>query len=189
MGLEDFVKKHIVDSTAILASSHPVFCAWETVVSGMTVDESLHARLLATGLVYGGLGFVYAGGRDLWKWAFNVGKAASESRIKAHDFAYGVAYNIIISPIIYRASGLTDWTKIAIASVGATALGATAGPLFGYAIDAFRECAGINEPKRLPLTIQQQTPGVKKGIALATTVLAAGAMVGIYAAVNAYRGQ
>ena len=62
------LKAHLVDSTALLAESTPVFAAFETGIAGMSDEISLNARLLATGLTYfGGMGYAYAKGRDIYR--------------------------------------------------------------------------------------------------------------------------
>ena len=72
MKLAEQLKKNIVDSTALLIATTPIFAGLETMVLGMPNEVSLNARLLVAGTTYAGFGFLAAKGRDLCRKFLNI---------------------------------------------------------------------------------------------------------------------
>jgi len=163
--LKRFLKKQISDSTAILVESTPIFAAFETGVAGMSNDVSINARLLAGGLSYSGMGYAYGKGRDLWRKGFGITDKTKESIQTVNDLLYTASFNLAISPLMYFISGSRDLKEIAIGTACAVGFGALNGIPMGYAVDTFRDLAGVRSSKRLPKIIQRQSPRIKKGLA------------------------
>jgi len=75
--LEDKLRKHFVDTTAMVTESNPIFAISE-IASGLSIENSIHARLFAAGIGYFGFAKVYSSGRDFWKKSFGVSEVTSE---------------------------------------------------------------------------------------------------------------
>lgn len=182
-------KFYASDTTAMLTESHPVFTAFEVGVAGMSNAMSINARLIATAVAFGGIGYVYGKGRDFSRKVFKITDETKERKQHFHDIAYTAAFNLVISPPMYIASQLLagedlDFKKIAIGTASATAFGAVNGSPMGYSVDAFRDLTGIKECNRksYPKFIKKQSPGIKKTIATGLVAASIGAMSLIYSA-------
>lgn len=178
--LKQELKRHLVDSTAMQAAITPPIAAMEVGLAGMANDVSLNARLIGTGLVYVGLGSLFAKGRDLSRKVFKVTKKSSEKIKQIHDMAYASAYCLVIAPPLYYVSGERDIKKIAVGTLMQITGGAAIGGLVGYSVDAFRDLIGIEDSERLPELIRNQDGRVKKGLAALAVAGAIGATAGIY---------
>lgn len=179
----DNLKYHVVDSTALLASSHPIFSTIDTMVAGMSDDVSINARLCITGLTYAGLGWVVGRGRDLSRKLFNITNKTRERTQQIHDSLYLATINLPLGVGLYVAAGETDIKKIAIGTGMGMLFGAFMGPWVGYAIDSFRDLTGLDECQRrlYPNFIRNLKPRVKKELAVALTVASVGLMSMVYA--------
>ncbi len=180
--VKDNFTYHLVDSTALLAESIPIFAAFETGIAGMSNDVSINAKLIVAGLTYAGLGTALAKGRDWWRKTFKVGDTTTEIVQLLHDTAYMASFNLFASPTIYYASGSRDLEEIAIGTACSITLGSVNGGLLGYAIDTFRDLTGLKECERpsYPNFLKKQSPKVKKMIATGLVAGALGLTVGIY---------
>lgn len=67
-----WLKYHVIDSTALLAASNPIYSVFETCIAGMSDSVSINARLVATGLSYLGMGTMFARGRDFSRRLFKI---------------------------------------------------------------------------------------------------------------------
>lgn len=179
--LKEGLEYHLVDSTAAISVTTPLFAALETSIIGMSDEVSLNARLIAAGVTYGGLGFLIPKGRDLWRSYFNITDETKERKQQLHDTAYLMAINLPIAPSFYLVAGARDQIEITIGTLFALGFAATAGGPLGYTIDAFRDLAGIKPSKRLPEIIRGQTSKVKKALGVATVAGLLGLTAGIYA--------
>lgn len=167
----DNLKQHVVDSTALLAESTPVFAAFEVGIAGMSDATSMNARMLAAGIAYAGVGYLFGKGRDLSRKVFKITDQTKERTQHIHDVGYTAAFNLAISPPMYAISQTLagediDLTKIAIGTAAATAFGAVNGSPMGYAVDVFRDLSGVRECNRpsYPKFLKKQSAKVKKGI-------------------------
>lgn len=179
----DNLKYHVVDSTALLAESTPIFAAFETGLAGMSDDISMNARLFATGLTYlGGMGYAYAKGRDLSRKLFKIKDTTKEKIQGFHDSVYLGAFNLAVAPAIYLASGARDPKEIAIGTASAIALGLVNGAPMGYAVDLFRDLTGLKECERpsYPRLLKRQNSKTKKGLAALLTAGAIALTAGVY---------
>lgn len=165
------LKYHIIDSTAMLAESTPIFAAFETGLAGMSDATSINARLLAVGINYAGLGYLFSKGRDLSKKLFKITDKTKEKIQTIHDIAYSGAFNLVFSPPMYALSQTLagediNLTKILIGTAAATGFGAINGSPIGYAVDVFRDLSGIKKCNRqsYPNFIKKQGSKIKKGI-------------------------
>ena len=186
------LKYHLVDSTAMLVESNPVFAAFEVGIVGMSDLTSLYARLIATATIYGGLGSVYGKGRDFSKKIFKITDQTKERTQKIHDLVYTAAFNLFIATIMYTSSQLLakltkgedlDFGEIARGTGVAVVLGAINGIPMGYAVDAFRDLTGLKkcDRKSYPNLVKKQNLKIKKSLA---GLLIGGSIVlnaGIYA--------
>ena len=178
--VKDGLKSHIVDSTAILASTNPLFAGLETMLLGMSDEVSLNARLLATGLTYGGFGFLISKGRDLYRKLMNVNENTKESTQKFHDALYMGLFQLGIAPAFYYVAGARDLNQIIGGTLTATAFGLSSGALVGYAIDSYRNLTGIKESPRIPETIKNKSSKFKLVLAAAITAASIVLNAGVY---------
>lgn len=180
--ISNWFKYHIVDGTALLASSNPIYSAFEVGLAGMSNAISINARSFATGLTYLGMGTVFSKGRDFSRKAFHITDKTSEMIQSAHDIAYTAAFNLAVAPPIYLASGSRDLKEIAIGTGTAMAFSLVSGPLMGYAVDTFRDLTGLKkcERKTYPKFIRKQKPLIKKTLAGLLTAGSIALMAGIY---------
>jgi hypothetical protein len=181
----DNLKYHLVDSTAMLAESTPAFAAFETRIAGMSDEVSINARMLAAGLTYlGGMGWAYAKGRDLSRKLFKITETSRERIQSLHDAAYLGAFNLVVAPLIYVASGAKDAKEIAIGTASAIGFGLVNGAPMGYAVDMFRDLTGLKDCERpsYPSLLKRQNSKVKKGLAALLVGSAIALTAGIYSA-------
>lgn len=181
------LKYHVVDSTSMLAESHPVFSAFEVGIAKMSDTTSINARLLATGIAYAGMGYLFGKGRDLSRKFFKITDQTKEKIQHIHDIAYTAAFNLAIAPPMYAVSQILakediDLRKIVIGSATATVFGAVNGSPMGYAVDVFRDLSGIKECNRpsYPNFLKRQSSKIKKGILTGLIAASIGAMGLIY---------
>lgn len=176
------LKQHVVDTTAILAESTPIFAAYETALAGMSDEVSINARLIAAGLGYVGFGSLLTRGRDLWRSKFNITDETKEKIQVLHDTLYLGAFNLVGGPLLYYASGSRDPKEIAIGTALAIGVGSVNGAPLGYAVDTFRDLIGLKECNResYPNIVKKQSSRVKKGIAAGLVAASIGATAGIY---------
>ena len=180
--VKDSLSYHLVDSTALLAESTPIFAAFETGIAGMSDDISINARLIAAGLAYAGVGTALAKGRDLWRKVFKVSDTTKERVQMLHDTAYLAAFNLVTAPAIYYASGSRDLEEITIGTSLGIAFGSANGSPLGYAIDTFRDLTGLKECERpsYPNLLKRQSSKIKKLIATGLVAGTLGVTAGIY---------
>ncbi|MBS3086825.1 L-alanine exporter AlaE [Candidatus Pacearchaeota archaeon] len=179
--IKEKMKYHLVDTTAILAPTNPIFSAMEVGVSGMSDQVSIDSRLTVAAFSYAGAGWLYSKGRDLSRRIFHINDQTKERIQTLHDSAYTFGFNLLAMPIVYLSTG-ADLKQTAIGSVSAAALGVITGPIMGYSIDVARDLTGLQESDRAsyPNLIKRQRPSIKKGLAgllVAGSILA---MAGIY---------
>lgn len=171
------LKYHLSDSTAMASMINPIFAALEVSAFGMTIPNSINARLIGTGLTYAGMGRLYSKGMDLSRKVFKIKPETKVALRKRHDRAYSIAYNLIVSPIFYYAAGSRDIEQIALGTGVSVAFGLVAGGWLGSAVDQFRDLSGLENSKRLPNVIAESSPKMKKGL----VALLAAASIGLTA--------
>ncbi len=177
------LKYHLVDTTALLTASNPIYSGTETLITRMSDGISINARLIASGIAYLGVGFVFARGRDLSKKLFKINDRTKELVQYSHDIAFTATMNLVFAPLIYLASGETDIKKITIGTGAVMAFSAITGGPMGYAVDVFRDLTGLKkcERKSYPSLIKKQRSSVKKGLAALLVGTSIATMAGIYA--------
>ena len=182
--LKDSLKYHLVDSTAILAESTPIFAAYETLLVGMSDDISLNARVIAGGLGYLGLATALSKGRDLWRKKFGIGNETKEKIQTIHDTLYLGAFNLVAGPLLYLAAGSSDLKEIAAATGLAILIGGANGAPLGYAIDLGRDLTGLRNCERpsYPESLKRMGSKTKMGLAALLTAGTIALTAGIYAA-------
>lgn len=158
-------KTHIIDSTAALAATNPVFAFFENVVWGMSDEVSLNARLFATTITYAGLGSLFSRGRDLSRKLLKIKDTASEKIQWLHDTLYLMGVCTVISPIMYAVAGanLQEILEGTITSIGLSTIN---GYILGYSIDTIRDLTGIKKSERIPRYISDLPSKVKKSLAV-----------------------
>jgi len=172
--------QHMIDTSSILVCSNPIMSFVENVVIGMPDEVSIKARCIASSVAFLGTGSLFSRGRDASRKAFNVGQASSERKQMLHDLCYQMGFTAF-NLALYRFCGAETHEMIegAIFAIG---ISAVKGPIKGYAIDAFRDLAGIEESSRLPISIKSLSPKVKKGIIAAAIVASIATSYFIYRA-------
>jgi hypothetical protein len=146
--------KHLVDSTALLTASNPFFSTFESMAAGMTNEDSIHARGVAAGLTYLGMGKLYIKGLEASRSLFKINRTTSEKLQHLHDAGYSIAYNLVISPPFYLIAGVRDPEKIAIGTATAVGLALVAGGPMGYVVDAFGDLTGLKPSDRVPRSLE-----------------------------------
>jgi len=176
------LKKHIVDSTALLAVATPVLAGLETTLLGMSDKVSINARLLSACVTYGGTGYLVARGRDLYRKIMKVEDSSKERVQQFHDSLYSALFNLVTTPPLYYASGARDLGAIVNGTFLGIGLGLVSGGLVGYFIDTYRDLTGIKESQRVPSIIRNRSPKFKLGVAAIITAASVGLAYSIYIA-------
>ncbi len=184
MNLKKRASSYMVETTAALAESNPWYSLLEVTVADMSDDVSLHARLVATGISYAGLGYFFTQTRALSRRLMHITDHTAERWHLLHDAAYTAMFNVTLAPIMYYIAGAHDPREIAIGTAVATAIGAVNGSPMGYAVDIFNDLFGLQpcERKSYPSLLRTQPPRVKKAIAVGCIAASIGTMAAIYAA-------
>ncbi len=178
----EWLKYHVVDTTALLASTNPLYSASEVWVAGMSNQVSINSRLMATVISYAGMGLAFARGRDLSRKIFKITSKTKEKTQVIHDMAYTSAFNLAVAPMIYLSMG-ADVKQAVIGGLSLAALSLGMGPIMGYSVDVARDLTGLRECERktYPNLIKRQKSSVKKGLAALLVGASIVAMAGIYA--------
>lgn len=176
------LKKHLVDSTALLAVATPVLAGLETTLLGMPDKVSVNARLLSACLTYGGMGYLVARGRDWYRTLMKVEDSSKERVQQFHDSLYSALFNLATTPPFYYASGARSLGAIVNGTFLGIGLGLVSGGLVGYSIDTYRDLTGIKNSKRVPSIIRNRSPKFKLGVAAMITAASVGLAYSIYTA-------
>jgi len=188
--LTDFLKKngkqHVIDTTAMLTESNPAYCFFEVGISGMSDEHSIKSRFIVAGMAYGGLGFAYARGRDLWKRVFKITDQTSEKKQFVHDSLYNGLFSATVSVPIYLLSGVRDPKELAIATGCSIAFGAVNGVPQGITTDIYRDLTGIEkcERKIYPEYVRRQSLRTKKALAVGLATASISVMALMYFVTN-----
>lgn len=183
------LKKYLIDSTAILTVTTPLFATFETFIAGMSIENSINSKFVAVGLTYAGMGRLFTSSLDLSRKVFNIGPETSEKIKHFHDASYSAAYNLLICPAFYYVSGVRDLKQIAIGTGIGVGMGLVAGGPMGYAIDAFRDLTGLESSKRIPLIVTQQSSKIKKSLTALILASSLGVTSGSYYLNSIYRND
>jgi len=175
-------KLHLVDSTALLAESAPIFTAFEVGIAGMSDQVSMNTRWITAGTSYLGLASIFSRGRDISRKIFKINDKTREELQHIHDVLYTVGFNLVLSPPLYYAAGARDLEEIAWGTGSAMLFGGASGSLAGYAVDTFRDLTGMKECNRpsYPNFLKRQSSRVKKTIAAGLVATSIAAVAGIY---------
>jgi hypothetical protein len=160
------IKEHIVESTALVTTSIPVFGALEK-AAAISHSTSANARLIGAAVTYAGVGWAFFKGRDLSRRFFGISERKRGGFQQIHDAAYFFAVNALTAPPFYYLSGERDLEKIVIGTgiLAGTAL--LAGGPICYLSDCFGELVGTKKSHRLPACVRNLGKRAKRGIAAA----------------------
>jgi hypothetical protein len=167
------LKLHVLDCTSLVTIGNPFFGAYEKLVLGLPNEIFLNARLIGSGWTYAGMGFLFAGGRDLSRKLFGISKQSPEKKQETHDALYAMAYNSVFAPLIYGFSG-ADLKQVLYGAAFAVATAIPTGIAAGYAIDIGRDLAGFDESPRLPKRLKEWASWKKKGLYAAAVAVSIG---------------
>lgn len=164
--IKELLKYHVVDTTALLTSSTPVYAAMEVGVVGMSDQVSLGSRLAAAGLSYGGIALAFSRGRDISRKIFGINDSTRERTQTLHDAVYAAVFNGVTTPPLYMAMG-ADIKQAIFGGISSAALSVPMGPILGYSVDVARDMTGLKKCERAsyPKLIKDQVSSVKKGLA------------------------
>ncbi|MAG39444.1 hypothetical protein CMI41_00545 [Candidatus Pacearchaeota archaeon] len=173
------LKKHLVDTTAVISFTYPPLAIAEVRRLGASV--SIWSRLKGAGFAYLGMGSVFSRGRDLSRMLFRVPKSGREGLQIFHDSIYSGAFAAAYIPLVNMSSGATAAEAFGN-SPSYAFVGAVTGPLTGGVIDVGRDLMGISECKRgwYPKAIKNRSPRVKKLIAAGLVAASLMSMAKIY---------
>ncbi len=171
------VRDHVVDTTAVLVASNPLFTISENILSGMSDELSIDNRIKGSLLFYFGAGFLFSKSRDMYNKLLNV---KEDSRYKGlHDTLlgaiFGAGFNAMITAT--NSQSLEDITAGAFAGF---IPGSITGFPVGYAIDTFRDFTGITSSKRIPERIRNLPKKVKNTLAIGLVAVSLAFMSGVY---------
>lgn len=187
-----FLKRHVVDTTAMLTGSSPIYCAWEMLglgalsnlgieVEKMTYDVSLTTRLNVVKLSFLGLGYAFAGLRRVSRAVCGITQETKEKAQKLHDRVFTAVFNVSFSyGVLYPLSGEEDPKKLLWASLGTGVLGFLSGAITGKAIDWFEDFTGIQQSQRVPERIRRLPTPVKTMMGAGLTATSASLIALIY---------
>ncbi len=180
--IKNNLKYHLVDSTAMIAESTPIFAVFETGLAGMSDDVSINARLLSIGLAYSGMSYAYTKGRDLSRKLFKIKETAKEKIQILHDTFYLGAFSLAVAPAVYFASGIRNPKEIIIGTAGAIAIGLINGAPMGYTVDLFRDLTGLKNCERpsYPTSLKRLNSKTKKSLVVLLTAGAIALTAGVY---------
>jgi hypothetical protein len=179
--LSNFLKSHLVNSTAQATAFTPIFTTFEVTVGGMSDEVSMAARGLAIGITYLGFGSLFAKSRDISRKYFEISQESSEKKQAIHDSLNLAAMNLAISPIFYTVAGARDIKEIAVGTGIAVCFGLTSGPIIGYSMDLYQDLLDMKKSVRIPESIKNMGKNSKKGLAGLLTAASIGLTAGIYA--------
>lgn len=184
----DFIKYHLVDSTAVATVATPMFAVVETVpwavyektgllseriadTVSLPHDISFKAKLLGAAAIYGGIGWLVKETRKVSRDFFNITQKSNEKIQRWHDRLHLATFNLCVSPVIYYASGSRSLQELAFPMTLAVGIGLVSGGLNGFAIDSYEDLFGLEEceRERYPAVVKRQRPIVKKGLAALVT--------------------
>ena len=161
--LYEFGKNHIIDTTAILTVTNPLYAAFENILVGMPDDVALKARGLASLTAYLGMGSLLSKGRDFSRKKFKINDTTPEKIQLLHDTVYMMAMNVAIAPVMYTLSGASPKQTL-FGTLSAMGLSLVSGGIMGYGIDLFRDLTGIKKSERIPRSISNLKSKAKKGL-------------------------
>jgi hypothetical protein len=171
----------LVDCTALLAESIPV-AAITDLSTGMSEDVSLGGKYWASATTYCGLGSVYTRLNFRSRKLFGITDETPEWKTTVHDTAYTAAFNGVVTPIFYFASGERDLKQLVMTSGLITAALTINGRFAMGAAEWARDLTGL-EPcgrKSYPDLLRKRKPRTKKLIAAALLATALTGIWGIY---------
>lgn len=188
--LNDKVKEHLVNTTALVSVMNPIYSGVEVSYFEMSDELSINAKLLGTAIGYFGLGTLIMKGRDFSKKIFGIKDDTNDLKIGLlHDTPYLMIANGIISPLVYMVSELfipgqnnLDFDSLKKISLVAGVIGGVSGYGVGYLGDTFLDLVGIKECNRgsYPNFIKNQSSKIKKGLVGLVVASSLAVMVGIY---------
>ena len=161
-------KYHIVDTTAGLLVSNPLFMATELSSAGMDDEVSIRSRAYITAAFYLGIGTVFSRGRDVSRKMFNINERGEAAKAM-HDSIYSGVFSVPISFLLYDLAKEPDMSKIAIEAAIGVGISIGMGPISGYLIDIGRDLTGLEKSTRKHYNelVGDLGSWAKKGIATA----------------------
>ena len=143
------MRKYLADTSALIVFSTVAGAFVEIVIAGLTVEQSLRARLtavpviLVTGRPYG----VY---RD-WVWRLTGAENGSAGRRIVADTAAFATFQLPIYWVVLLIAGATV-SQIVAASVSGIIILVVSGRPYGALLDRFRRLFGVTPraPERAP---------------------------------------
>lgn len=167
---ERFAKSFVI-STGFLTATNPLMAELETRFMHLPEDISLHSRLLATGLIYAGLGNYLDGWRFKSRAYFKITEDHSKLLKMVHDTGFTIAACAVISPIQYLLSGSADLRQLETATGWAALSGAAIGFAAWPVVDLFKGLFEVAPSKIVPAYLLKKPKPIKQalGYALAAT--------------------
>ena len=95
----DNITYHLVDTTAILVATHPIYATIETLIAGMPDETSMKARLIVSAANYAGIGLLFSRGRDFSRKKFSITENTKEKTQIIHDMVYASPSAMSCTPL------------------------------------------------------------------------------------------
>lgn len=187
------VRSHVVDTTAVLVASNPIFTLSENVLSGMSDKLSIDNRINGSLLFYLGAGFLFSKGREVYNRLLNI---KEDSKYKGlYDVVWGTIFGAGFNAAV-TATNSQSLEDIAAGAFAGAITGSVTGFPAGYSIDTFRDFTGISPSERLPEKVKGFSRKAKKGLAVGLIAASLAFMSGVYKAtpkdfkgINSYIGD
>lgn len=175
-----FLARHCVEATALTTACNPIYAFFETIISRIPNEISIHSKYTGSLLSYIGLSKLYVEGGKLWDRKFGIDENTPlEKRIR-HNKLYTAAFNAGFSVLFYPCNGEHDPLKVAAATATASVFGYLFGDLSRSAVETGHELIGFKESNRTPRFMKNLGPNAKKGLAALLVAGSILAMKGIY---------
>lgn len=187
-------KSHVVDTTALLVASHPIYTAFEVnagkifgripfigeYTKDLTDDVSIGVRKMISLWSYCGLTIAFMAASNFSRKKCRITDESSELAQTTHDTIFPVVFNAACGPALYYfGSPAADRSleNVVSGTLVAMVMGAVTGGIMRYSVGAARDLTEIEPYKRktYPDFIRNQSPAAKRRIA----TLAMGASLGL----------
>lgn len=172
--------EHFVEATSLNTVGNPIYAFFETIVSRIPNDISIHSKYTGSLLGYLGMSKLYVAGAHLWRKTFGITEHSPlDLRVK-HNRMYTAAFNAGFSSIFYPCNGEHDFLKVGAMTATSALFGYFLGDLSLSAVETGHELIGFQESDRTPGFMKKLSPFGKKTLAALLAASSLLVMDGVY---------